>query len=121
LRHGALELALGAHEDSVFGPVVSLEAVGGNRAIGLVPLNAALACDMLARCGFERAGSDGSRASIDIDAAAAAIVRVSQLLTDHPEIVELAIDPLLADERGVMALEARTRVAPAKVKGSGRL
>jgi acetyltransferase len=50
-------------------------------------------------------------------AAAAAMVveRVSQLIAHHPEIVELAIDPLLVDERGAMALEVRVHVAPTKL------
>jgi acetyltransferase len=120
-RHGAHELTLIANEDAVFGPVISLGANGCTCAIGLVPLNAALARDMLLRCGFARSAEGARRTPIDLDAAAGAISRVSQLLADHPEIVELVIEPLLADERGVMALEVRTRIAPAKNQGSGRL
>jgi acetyltransferase len=120
-RHGAHELTLTAVEDPVFGPVIFLGASGGDCAIGLVPLNAALARDMLHRCGFTHAADGAGRSSIDLDAAATAVSRVSQLLSDHPEIAQLAIEPLLADEKGVMALEVRTRVAPAQIGGTGRL
>ena len=36
---------------------------------------------------------------------------MSQLITDLPEIVELDINPLLVDDEGVIALDARVRVA----------
>src|SRR6185295_7982484 len=49
LRHGAHELVLRAVEDPVFGPVVYLHSRGGSvpgdPAVGLLPLNAALAHD----------------------------------------------------------------------------
>jgi acetyltransferase len=92
-RHGAQELALRAAADPVFGRVIRL-----GKAVGLVPLNAALAHDML---------EPGARGA---PAVATVLARVSQLLSQHPEIVELAIDPLLADEQGAMALEARARI-----------
>jgi acetyltransferase len=68
-------------------------------AVGLVPLNRALALDMLGR-------SDPAAESI-----AGVLARLSQLLAHHPQIAELAIDPLLADAEEVMALEVRVRIA----------
>jgi acetyltransferase len=40
------------------------------------------------------------------------LVKVSQLAADLPEVRELDINPLLADEGGVIAVDARVRVAP---------
>jgi acetyltransferase len=41
-------------------------------------------------------------------------VRVSQLIIDCPEVVGLDINPLLADATGVMALDARIVIDPAR-------
>jgi acetyltransferase len=95
-RHGADELLLCAAADRVFGRLIRL-----GKAVGLVPLNAALAMDML---------EPNARGA---PAVALVLERVSQLVAHHPELVELEIDPLLVDERGAMALEVRARIARA--------
>ena len=47
----------------------------------------------------------------DLDALADALLRVSQLAQRHPRIAELDINPLLAMEEGVVAVDARVTVA----------
>jgi acetyltransferase len=49
-----------------------------------------------------------------MDALRLALVRVSQLIIECPEIVGLDINPLLADSAGVMALDARMVIDPAR-------
>ena len=49
-----------------------------------------------------------------IDAIVEVLIRLGQLAADHPEIRELDINPLLADAAGVIALDARLRIAPAQ-------
>ena len=47
----------------------------------------------------------------DIDAVCRVLTMLSQLLADEPRIVEIDINPLLADADGVIALDARIRVS----------
>ena len=56
-----------------------------------------------------------------IDAVIEVLIRLGQLAADHPEIRELDINPLLADPAGVIALDARLRVAPVQSTGAARL
>lgn len=127
LRDG-YELIIGVTTDNVFGPVV-LFGQGGTAvevvkdiAIALPPLNMKLALDLMSRTRIHRLLS-GYR---DIPAAAIGaiqltLVKLSQLIIDHPEIVELDINPLLADKKGVLALDARIRIEPTHLKGPDRL
>jgi acyl-CoA synthetase (NDP forming) len=48
----------------------------------------------------------------DLDALADVLLRVSQLAQRHPQITELDINPLLALERGVVAVDARVQLSP---------
>jgi acetyltransferase len=48
-------------------------------------------------------------------------MKVSQLLIDQPEIVEVDVNPLLADEVGVLAVGFYMAVAPAVEPGATRL
>ena len=113
-RPGAHELFVGAATDPVFGPVV-LFGQGGigveviaDRAVSLPPLDLELARELVGRTRVARLLSGyRSRPAADLEAIALALVRVSQLLIDLPEVVELDINPLLADEHGVLALDAR--------------
>src|SRR5258708_23321467 len=56
-----------------------------------------------------------------IDDVAQALVRVAQLAADHAAVAELDINPLLADAQGVIALDARIRVAATARSGAARL
>ena len=55
-----------------------------------------------------------------LDAIADVRIALSQMLADLPELAELDITPLLADERGVVALDARVRLSRTPVAGAGR-
>jgi acetyltransferase len=57
----------------------------------------------------------------NLEAIAVDLVRLAQLVVDVPEIVELDINPLLADGEGTIALDARIRVAQASGRGAERL
>ncbi len=123
-RAHARELIVGASIDSVFGPVIlfgqggtSVEVVA-DRAVALPPLNAPLARALVDRTRVAKLlkGFRGTPA-VDIDALHGVLVAVSQLLADVPQIAELDINPLLADEAGVVALDARIRLSAAAPGG----
>ncbi|WP_062111862.1 bifunctional acetate--CoA ligase family protein/GNAT family N-acetyltransferase [Aureimonas sp. AU40] len=113
-RPRAHELILGVDTDAVFGPVLLFGRGGtaveviADRAIGLPPLNLPLAHDMIGRTRVSRLLKGyRDRPPADTDAVAATLVKLSQMIADFDEIAELDINPLLADEAGVIALDAR--------------
>jgi len=119
-RPGALELLVGLVGDPVFGPLVlfgqggtAVEVVGDS-SLELPPLNALLARRLMARTRVWRL-LQGYRGQppVKIEAIIEVLIRLGQLAADHPEIRELDINPLLADAAGIIALDARLRVAPA--------
>lgn len=127
-RPHAHELILGLKEDTQFGPVVlfgqggvSVEVVA-DRAIGLPPLNMKLARELIGRTRISRLlAGYRDRPTADLDAIAVSLIRIARLAADHPGLVELDINPLLADADGVMALDARIRVAERPGGGIDRL
>jgi acetyltransferase len=127
-RPGAIELIVGLFEDVVFGPVVMFGQGGiavellHDTTLELPPLNLALARAQMARTrvwnllqGFR------GRPPAAIDAIAGVLLSVAQLAAHHPEIAELDINPLLADAQGVVAVDARIKLAPARCPGAARL
>jgi acetyltransferase len=127
-RLDAHELIAGATTDPLFGPVLlfghggtAVEVIG-DRAVALPPLNQPLARALVARTRVAKLlAGYRSRPRADHEALYLTLVKVSQLVTDIPELMELDINPLLADDKGVLALDARVRVAPAVVGGPERL
>ncbi|MCC5873726.1 MAG: acetate--CoA ligase family protein [Gammaproteobacteria bacterium] len=122
------ELIVGATTDPQFGPVIlfgqggTAVEVHADKALGLPPLNHVLAQEMIDRTRIGRllAGYRQQPAA-DLEAVRSVLVRISQLMTDLPEIQELDINPLMADTDGVCALDVRVRIAPAAQPGSSRL
>jgi acetyltransferase len=122
------ELIVGVATDPVFGPVI-LFGQGGievevtaDHAVALPPLNMVLARELISRTRVSKL-LEGfrNRPPADIDAICRTLIQVSDLIVDIPEIVELDINPLMADPHGVIALDARMRVATAAASGVDRL
>lgn len=117
-RQLAHELIIGVSEDHTFGPLVMFGAGGTSvevvrdTCLALPPLDFKLAEDLIARTRVSRLlNGYRDRPAADLDAIADTIVKVSQLVSDLPEVRELDINPLVADHNGVLALDARLRVA----------
>ena len=127
-RPRAIELIVGASCDAVFGPVL-LFGEGGtavevieDSAVALPPLNVKLARELIGRTRvWRRLRGYRDRAAVDLEALTRVLLRLSQLIVDCAEIVELDVNPLLADADGVLALDARMHVRRATGSGPDRL
>jgi acetyltransferase len=128
-RPGAYELLLGLVDDAQFGPVIlfghggTAAEVVADRAIALPPLNLVLARELVSRTRIH-ALLQGyrDRPPAALDAICLTLVRLAQLATDLDGVMELDINPLLADSDGVVALDARVRVAAGSARrGAARL
>ena len=117
-RSHAHELIIGASEDPTVGPLMMFGAGGtsvevtADTAHALPPLDLKLAHQMMEETRiFRLLRGYRDRPAADVEAIAVALVRLSYLVAEHPEIREVDINPLLADERGVVALDARVSIA----------
>lgn len=116
-RPHAQEVIIGMTVDQTFGPMMLFGAGGvavevlGDRALALPPLDMLLARQLIeeTRISHLLAGYR-DRPPVDLEALAAALVNVSELIIRHPEIRELDINPLLVDEHGIIALDARMKI-----------
>jgi acetyltransferase len=113
----AHELLLGVFDDRLFGPVILFGAGGvateiiKDSAVALPPLDIELARDLMQQTRiYKLLQGYHDRPAADLEAIADALVRLSQLVVDCPALRELDINPLLANETGVIALDARIRI-----------
>ncbi len=120
-RGTALRIRVSDHP--IMGPIIGFGAGGGERAdlsglaAELPPLNLALAHALIHRAPVapQLAAHRGQPAA-DLDAIAKTLVRVSQLIIDTPDIALLDLDPVFANEDGVVAASARIRLRAAGEK-----
>ncbi len=122
LQRGGRETILGSFRDPQFGPLV-LFGLGGIFAealadvqVRVAPLTDVDAGELIGGIRGARV-LEGSRGSEPVDRAALeeAAQRLSALVTDHPEILELDLNPFLAAPArdGCRALDVRIRIARA--------
>jgi acetyltransferase len=111
---GGYELIVGAKRDPVFGPVVLVGAGGfsaellQDHAMELPPLNERLCRRMLQSLrSWPLLNGYRSRPPVNIDRLVDVLMRLSYLIADYPEIVELDVNPLLVTPSEVVALDAR--------------
>ncbi len=117
--HGR-ELMVGIVRDAVFGPAITFGAGGiavevlRDRAVALPPLNAALVADMIRDTRVGRMLAEFRHLpAVDRAALEAVLLRVSEMACELPEIDELDVNPLIADEAGAIAVDARVVLRPA--------
>jgi acetyltransferase len=117
-RYGR-ELLAGIARDRVFGPVIGFGMGGAlveliaDRSVALPPLNRAIARAMIERT---RAavwlGEFRGMPAADGCAVENVLWRLSELACELPQVRELDINPLVADEHGVVAVDARVVLDP---------
>jgi acetyltransferase len=114
----AQELFVGITDDPTFGPIIAFGCGGtgvevvDDDAVALPPLDLKLARELIGRTRISKA-LIGYRdvPAADVAAIALLLVKVAQLATDLPEISDLDINPLLVDNEGVIAVDARGAVS----------
>jgi acetyltransferase len=117
-RHGH-ELLIGIARDPVFGPVI-LFGQGGvatevlaDRSLALPPIDASVARGMIGSTRVSRLlAGFRDRPAVAMDAVESVVVTLGQMALDLPQIAELDINPLIADESGVLAIDARVGLQP---------
>jgi len=125
-RPHAREVLLGMTSDPVLGPVIVFGAGGvdveafQDRAVTLPPLNHYLARDLIGRTRVAiLLGAFRNRPPVDMAALENVLLRLSEMVCELPWLAELDINPLLVDEHGALALDARIVIAP-RVPSSDR-
>lgn len=111
------ELMIGIVRDPVFGPVISFGGGGttvevmGDSAIALPPLNRSLAADLIKRTKVAKLlGPFRHMPPVDMELLIDILLRVSTMACEMPWIQEMDINPLIIDEKEVIAVDARIRV-----------
>lgn len=125
-RPNARELILGIANDPTFGPVIVFGHGGtaveiiDDKALALPPLDLRLAHDLIERTRISRLlHAYRNVPAVNRDDIALTLVKLAQLAADLPQVRELDINPLLADDSGVLVVDARIAIGPAVRKFAG--
>lgn len=117
LQRSDYELILGCKKDTDFGPVL-LFGMGGitteilkDRSLALPPLNRILARRMIENTRvYQLLQGFRGRPAANLELVEEILLRLSQLVTDFPEIVELDINPMIVSGDKVLAVDGRVLV-----------
>jgi acetyltransferase len=112
-RHGR-EIYIGLVTDDPFGPVIAFGAGGtmieliNDRAMELPPLNQFLANRLINRSRVaETLGEWRGNSAANVDALEQILLRVSEMVCELPQLREMDINPIIIDEDGAVAVDAR--------------
>ncbi|MBX3603617.1 MAG: bifunctional acetate--CoA ligase family protein/GNAT family N-acetyltransferase [Piscinibacter sp.] len=108
------EIHVGVVTDQPFGPVIVFGAGGtmieliDDGAMELPPLNQFLARRLIERSRVARTlGAWRGAAAADIEALERILLRVSEMVCELPQLREMDINPIIVDESGAVAVDAR--------------
>ncbi len=115
------EVMLGVVNDPVFGPVISFGAGGTfvevmeDAAIAIPPINERLARNLISKTKVSKAlGEFRNMPAANVDSLVDVLLRVSNMACELPWLKEMDINPLILDEVGAMAVDARIVVGVPK-------
>ena len=121
------EVCVGLVTDEPFGPVISFGAGGtmieliNDRAMELPPLNQFLARRLIERSRVaETLGEWRGASAVNMEALEQVLLRVSEMVCELPQLREMDINPIIVDETGAVAVDARIVIAHAPQAGNGR-
>jgi len=114
VRPDGRELLVGLVRDPAFGPVISF-GMGGiavevlrDAAVALPPLNRFLARELISRTrAAQMLAQFRGKPPVDIEVLIDVLLKVSDIACELPCVQELDINPLLVDQSGAVALDAR--------------
>jgi acetyltransferase len=124
------ELYIGLKTDDPFGPVIAFGAGGtmieliNDRAMELPPLNQFLARRLIERSRVsETLGEWRGAAAVNRDMLEHVLLRVSEMVCELPQLREMDINPIIVDEDGAIAVDARIVIesAPATARNYAHL
>jgi acetyltransferase len=108
------EVCIGLVTDDPFGPVITFGAGGtmieliNDRAMELPPLNQFLARRLIERSRVaETLGDWRGAPAVDMEILEQILLRVSEMVCELPQLREMDINPIIIDESGAMAVDAR--------------
>jgi acetyltransferase len=126
IRHGR-EIYIGLVTDDPFGPVIAFGAGGtmieliNDRAMELPPLNQFLARRLIDRSRVaETLGEWRGNGAANVDAVEQILLRVSEMVCELPQLREMDINPIIVDEDGAVAVDARIVIDHASQSGNSR-
>ena len=121
------EIYIGLVTDDPFGPVIAFGAGGtmielmNDRAMELPPLNQFLARSLIDRARVsETLGEWRGATAVDMDALEHVLLRVSEMVCELPQLREMDINPIIVDESGAVAVDARIVIDNAQQAHGGR-
>jgi len=127
VKNKGSEFILGSKKDPVFGSVI-LFGLGGvftelfkDRAIGFPPLNQVLVKRIIEQTkAYELIKGFRGIKTVNMEKVEETMINFSQMIIDHPEIKEVDINPLIAVDNDLTAVDARI-VIDKKPKGKPHL
>lgn len=123
-RPNGRELMIGIVRDPTFGPIITFGAGGSeveifsDRAVALPPLNRFLAQDLIQSThAAQLLGEFRHMPAINMAALEEVLLNISEMVCELPWLQELDLNPLIVDEHGAIAADARIIIDYAATSG----